>query len=116
MENLIINNTNRRKQLTCDQKCTIAVLSSHGFNNSEIGRQFNRSAECIRKVINRWLTERTNKRKVGTGLKRKTTETEDQQIRDYAKHNRKDTRQQILNAFDLNICKTILTKRLKEVD
>ncbi|RWS18137.1 transposable element Tcb1 transposase-like protein, partial [Leptotrombidium deliense] len=83
---------------------------------TEIAREFSRGVECIRKVLNRWELEATNERKHGTGLKRKTTVQEEQQIRDYAKSHKKDTKQQIINTLELNISKQSIARRLKDVE
>ncbi|RWS20631.1 hypothetical protein B4U80_08243 [Leptotrombidium deliense] len=110
------NSENRRPQLSEDDKCKIVLMSSHGFSNAEIGREFDRTRHCIANVINKWFSQRTIKRKVGSGFNRKTSAEQDQQIRDYAETHKKDTEQQILNALDFNISKTTVVRRLKEVE
>ncbi|RWS23712.1 hypothetical protein B4U80_13334 [Leptotrombidium deliense] len=104
---------NRRQQLTADEKCNILIMNERGTSITNIANEFRRDIKTIRNVINNWFERGTNKRKVGSGRRRKTTQEEDAQLIRYSQLHNFQKRQEVLNATNVEISKATLTRRLK---
>ncbi|RWS11285.1 uncharacterized protein B4U80_14715, partial [Leptotrombidium deliense] len=81
-------NAARRKQLTIDEKAKILVLNAQGKTEHQIALEIGRNRSTVSRVIARWRNSQTIKRKHGTGLVRKTTPEQDNDIVTYALNNR----------------------------
>ncbi|RWS19200.1 hypothetical protein B4U80_01873, partial [Leptotrombidium deliense] len=74
----------------------------------------NRSQSTINRVIDRWTNMNTIMRKHGTGLIRKTTTEEDENIVNYAMNSKFEIIESVRNAAAPQISKTTITRRLRE--
>ncbi|RWS21439.1 hypothetical protein B4U80_11855 [Leptotrombidium deliense] len=104
----------RRKQLTIDEKARILLLDTEGLSCYQIAQQFNRSHKTILKILNRWRNNETIQRKRGTGLKRKTTPEEDEQIVAYSLLHRFKIIEFIKNEQAPHLSRRTIIRRLRE--
>jgi transposase len=89
-------------QMKIDEKFLMISLYNRCHNYREVGRAFNRDKNTVKKWINRWESEGTVLRKVGSGFSRTTAE-EDENIIYTAVANRKMKDEDIARECHLDI-------------
>ncbi|RWS21287.1 hypothetical protein B4U80_14163 [Leptotrombidium deliense] len=113
-DNLLQPLNETRKQLTLNEKVQILLLKERGMTEAQIAHQFNRNQSTIHRIISCWRNTENIQRKHGTGVVRKTTAEQDNNIVDYAMNHRFEIIETVRNVTAPHVSNATVTRRLKE--